>query len=180
MATTDTDDDADRIIWVTSTRSGPGGEPACEITWRGTTWHAPVADMRTTAIDLLTCAAYAEMMMQLATTLKLPAQTISAFTTDLLAASGRTMFGTPATLDMLPAGSTRRGEAVVLVRRDATANWEGVVSPAEARQMALAWLTVAEATESDRLVAQALSEHPSADPALTERLFARMLQLRAA
>jgi hypothetical protein len=170
------DNDDDGTIWVTSTRGGP--DPACELTWGTQRWHAPVADIRSTAIDLVTCAAYAEMMMQLAVKLKLPAQTAAGFTTDLLATSGRTRFGTPATLDLLPAGSTKRGEAVVLLRRGPMAEWEGVVSPAAAREMAGAWFAAAEATESDRLVVRALEEFPSADPALTERLFTRLRQLR--
>lgn len=174
-------DDDDGMIWVTSTRGGPDGDPAvCKITWGDREWHAPVADIRTTAIDLVTCAAYAEMMMALASRLGVPAPTVAAFTTDLLAAAGRTRFGTPATFEMLPAGSVAHGEAVVLLRRDPMAEWEKVASPDAARGMALGWLKAAEASESDRLVAAALEEFPSADPALTGRLFTRLRQLRDA
>ena len=141
----------DETIWVISTR-GPDDEPVCEINWGDKHYYAPVADVRQTALDLVTCAAYAEMMMKLAT-LGIPAQAVSAFTTDLLSDAGRTMFGTPRTITLLPAGSTKRKQALVLLNRGSS---EGALSPDEARGMALQWLEAAEATESDQLVAEAL------------------------
>jgi hypothetical protein len=50
---------------------------------------------------------YAEMMMKLVG-LGLPAAQVSAFTSDLLAEAGRRMFGASATVELMPAGSTKR------------------------------------------------------------------------
>jgi hypothetical protein len=168
----------DGMIWVTSTRN-PDGKPVCQITWGDQSWYAPVADIRTAALDLVTCAAYAEMMITLITKVGLPARTVSAFTSDLLSGAGRTMFGTRSTLELLPAGSSKRKEAVVLIRRDPDGGWPGGVSPAEARQMALAWLEAAEATESDQLVAEALRATGTADDEAMARVFGYLRELRA-
>jgi len=163
----------DETIWVTSTRD-PDGRPVCEINWGDKHYYAPVADVRQTALDLVTCAAYAEMMMKLAA-LGLPAGHVSAFTTDLLSDAGRTMFGTPRTVTLLPAGSTKRKQALVLLRRGSS---EGALSPDEARGMALDWLQVAEATESDQLVAEALRATGIASEAETGKLFGYLRELR--
>ena len=93
-------------IWIVSTR-GPDDKPVREITWDAKRYYAPVEDVRQTAIDLVTCAAYAEMMMKLAG-LGLPAvQTCPRFTSDLLSDAGRSMFGSRKTVTLLPAGSTK-------------------------------------------------------------------------
>ena len=162
------------VLWIISTRD-PDGQPVCEITWDAKRWYAPVADVRQTAIDLVTCAAYAEMMMKLAG-LGLPAVHVSAFTSDLLSDAGRTMFGTPKTLTLLPAGSTKRKEALVLLRRGSS---DGALSPDEARVMALRWLEVAEATESDQLVAEALRATRIASDTDVAQLFGYLRELRA-
>ena len=167
-ATSPPDEDT---IWVASVRD-PDGQPVCEINWGAKHYYAPVADVRQTAVDLVTCAAYAEMMMKL-TGLGLPAAHVSAFTSDLLSDAGRTMFGTPKTVTLLPAGSTRRREALVLIKRGSS---EGALSPDEARAMALRWFEVAEATESDQLVAEALRAVGS--EADTGRLFGYLRELR--
>lgn len=160
-------------IWVISTRD-PDGEPVCEINWGPKRYYAPVVDVRQTALDLVTCAAYAEMMMKLAG-LGLPARAVSAFTTDLLSDAGRTMFGTPRTITLLPAGSTKRKQALVLLNRGSS---EGALSPDEARGMALDWLQVAEATESDQLVTEALRATRIASDAETAKLFGYLRELR--
>jgi len=158
-------------IWIVSTR-GPDDKPVCEITWDDKRYYAPVADVRQTALDLVTCAAYAEMMMKLAG-LGLPAVHVSAFTSDLLSDAGRSMFGSPRTITLLPAGSTKRGEALVLLRRGSS---EGALSPDEARGMAAYWFQVAEATESDQLVAEAL--RATGCEADTGKLFGYLRELR--
>jgi hypothetical protein len=161
-------------IWVVSTRD-PDGKPVCEINWGAKRYYAPVADVRQTALDLVTCAAYAEMMMKLAG-LGLPAAHVSAFTSDLLAEAGRTMFGTPRTVTLLPAGSTKRREALVVIRRGSS---EGMVSPGEARNMALQWLEAAEATESDQFVAEALRATRIASDTDVAQLFGYLRELRS-
>ena len=166
-------------IWVVSTRD-PDGKPVCEIRWDGERWYAPVASIRIVAIDLVMCAAYAEIMMELAS-LDLPAAVVSGFMSSVLSKSGRKRFGTgrPKTIDLLPAGSTKRREALVLLRHGGSEEWEGSLTPTEAREMALAWLEAAEATESDQLVAEALRATGATDEATTEKLFGYLRELRA-
>ena len=161
-------------IWIESTR-GPDDEPACLITWGPLQCYPTVAEVRETAIDLVTCAAYAEMMMTLVLKAGLPAATVSQFASDLLSGGDKRYFGTKATLTMLPAGSSKRREAFVLLKRGSL---EGSVSPAEARTMALYWLAVAEATESDQLVSEALRA-TGTDDAGQEKLFGYLRKLRS-
>ena len=163
----------DESIWIQSTRD-PDREHSCQLDWGPIQWYAPVADVRSTALDLVTCAAYSEMMMKLVG-IGLPAAQVSAFTTDLLSDAGRTQFGAGTTLDLMPAGSTKRREALVLVSRG---SMRGALSPHEARQMALRWMETAEATESDCLVATALTSALGATDEDAEALFAALRKLR--
>lgn len=159
-------------LWIKSTR-GPDDEPACLFTWSQFQWYAPVADVRKSALDLVVCAAYAEMMMLTVAKLRLDGKTASAFITDLLASTGARQFGGDDTVDLLPGGSTRTGEAVVLLGRGSK---RGMVSPASARKMALQWLGAAEATESDQLVSEALRGVGLGDQA--DRVFGYLRELR--
>lgn len=161
-------------IWIQSAR-GPDDEPVCEITWGPLQCYAPVADVRETAIDLVTCAAYAEMMMTLITRVKLSAAVVSQFTTDLLAGRDKRYFGAKTTMTLMPAGSSRRREALVLLKRGSL---QGALSPDEARRMALYWLAVAEATESDQLVSEALRATGIGEGS-QEKLFGYLRTLRA-
>ena len=166
------DDDS---IWIESTR-GPDDEPCCLITFGPLQAYASVEDVRTTALDLITCAAYAELMMTMVVKVNLSAEIVSRFATELLSGAGRSYFGAKTTMTMLPAGSTRRREALVLLKRGSQA---GELSPDEARAMALRWLAVAEATESDQLVSEALRATGS-DEAAAEKLFGYLRELRTA
>lgn len=161
-------------IWIESTR-GPDDEPACLITFGPLQWYAPVEDVRETAIDLVTCAAYAEMMMTLVTRAELPAGVVSAFATDLLSGRDKRFFGAKTTMTLLPAGSSKRREALVLLKRGSK---DGALSPDEARAMALRWLAVAEATESDQLVSEALRA-TGMDDAGQEKVFGYLRVLRS-
>ena len=167
--------DDDESLWIESTQ-GPDDEPVCLLTWGPIQCYAPVGDVRATAIDLVTCAAYAELMMTMVLRVGVPPEMASALATDLLSDAGREGFGRDATVTMLPAGSSKRREAFVLLDRGAQ---RGVLSPYEARQMALHWLAVAEATESDQLVSEALRATGS-DEAATEKLFGYLRELRSA
>ena len=162
-------------IWIESTR-GPDDEPCCLITFGPLQAYASVDDVRTTALDLITCAAYSELMMTMVVKVNLSAEIVSRFATDLLSGAGRRFFGAKTTLLLTPAGSTRRREALVLVKRGSQA---GELSPDEARAMALRWLAVAEATESDQLVSEALRATGS-DEAGTEKVFGYLRELRSA
>lgn len=163
-----TDDDHGPGIWIESTR-GPDDEPVCRMTFGPVECYPPVADVRATALDLVTCAAYAEMMLTLIVRAGLTPAVVGEFTTDLLSGLGRPFFGARSTLTMLPAGATRRSggpgsarvrEAVVLLHRGSQ---DAAVTAAEARDMALAWLAVAEATESDQLVSAAMDDAAVSD-----------------
>jgi hypothetical protein len=168
------DDLASAGIWIQSTR-GPDDEPVCEITWGPLQYYAPVADVRETAIDLLTCASYAEMMMTLVTRVKLSADVVSRFATELLDGRDKRFFGAKTTMTLLPAGSTKRREALVLLKRGSL---DGALSPDEARAMALRWLAVAEATESDQLVSEALRA-AGMEAGAQDKLFGYLRELRS-
>ncbi|HEY2090144.1 MAG TPA: hypothetical protein VGH54_29500 [Mycobacterium sp.] len=165
--------DEDEALRVESTRD-PDGEPACLFTWGAFQWYAPVAEVRKAALDMVACAAYAEMMMTLVAKLKLDGGIASALITDLLKGRGVKEFGTPGTLDLLPAGSTRSGDAVVLLRRGSKRE---PVAAVTARSMALQWLEAAEATESDQLVSEAM-RGTGISRAQQERLFGYLRELR--
>jgi len=168
-----TADDDGEALWVESTR-GPDDEPACLFTWGAFQWYAPVAEVRRSALDLVSCSAYAEMMMLLVAKLRLDGATASAIVTDLLDGRGGRKFGTPGTVDLVPAGSTKTGNAVVLIGRGSK---RGSVMAAEARSMALQWLEAAEATESDQLVSEAL-RGTGFDGEQQERVFGYLRELR--
>lgn len=170
---------ADDTIWIESTRD-PDGEPVCALTWGTLAWYAPVAEVRQTAVDLVTCAAYAEMMHEMVAVAGLPPEVVGAFTTSLLRGAGRTRaFGSADTIDVIPAGAkngkTGERQAVVVLAR---ASEEGMVTAAEARVMAWAWLAVAEATESDQLVAEAFRATLPGKEGALDRLFGYLRKLR--
>jgi hypothetical protein len=144
------------------------------ITWDGLDWIAPAEDVRTTALDLVTCAAYAEMMMQLIIGAGIPAATVSAFTTVLLQEAGRSMFGTPRTMTLTPAGDSKRKQPLVLLHKGTR---DAMLTPGEARGMALAWLQAAEASDADPLIAEALRATGSDGPAI-ESVFGYLRSLR--
>jgi hypothetical protein len=170
--TADTGKPDSESIWIESTR-GPDDEPVCLITFGPLQWYAPVEDVRETAIDLVTCAAYAEMMMTLIVRVNLSAAVVSQFATDLLSGRDKRYFGARTTMTLLPAGSSKRREALVLLKRGSQ---DGALSPDEARAMALRWLAVAEATESDQLVSEALrATAAGVDP---DSLFGYLRELR--
>lgn len=134
-------------IWIVSTRD-PDGKPVCQLSWHSERWYAPVADVRQTAVDLVSCAAYSEWIHLLITEVCLPPAAVKQITLDLMRVAGRTRdHGTDATIGLVPASGTRRAtgqrEARVILHRG---DLDGMVTPAEAREMALAWLEAAEAT----------------------------------
>lgn len=164
--------DDEEALWVESTR-GPDDEPACLLTWGPHQWYATVADVRKTALDMMSCAAAAEMMMMLAAKLEMPGPMASRLLGDLLSDTGRE-FGADGTVELTPAGSTKTGDAVVLLRRGSK---RGSVLAVTARKMALQWLEAAEATESDQLVSEAM-RGTGMDAAQQERVFGYLRELR--
>ena len=164
-------------IWIESTR-GADDEPVCKIAWGGDWWYAGTGPVRQTAADLMSCAAYAEWIHLLITKLGLPPAVVEQVTVDLMKISGRAAdHGNPDTALLYPASGKRRGkrEPVVIVRSHGQ---DGILSPAEARAMALRWLEVAEATESDQLVSEALRATGGTEEQAA-KLFGYLRELRA-
>lgn len=160
-------------IWITSVRD-PDKEPVCIIEAGGSTWFAPVDDVCQTALDLVTAAAYADVLITLVTVLDLPGSTISKFGADLLREAKIVQLGCPSTITLHPAGSSKHKEAVVIMRHG---QFEGIVSAAEARKMALRWLQAAEASGSDRNVTEAMRGARVADDVI-EKVFGYLRELR--
>lgn len=138
-------------VWIESTR-GPDHEPVCLVTAGPYQSYPSTDEVRQTAIDLVTCAAYAEMIAELVTGAGLPKDTAGAFAVAIMGRSGRAFLGTVHTFKIGPALHRGRSPAVALRR----GKWSEWLPADEAREMALKWLTAAEATESDQLVSGAL------------------------
>lgn len=165
--------DEDEALWVESTR-GPDDEPVCLLRWGPLEWYADVADVRRTALDMVSCAAYAETMMLLVAKGGVPGPVASRLLGSLIVSTGRNQLGSGNTVDLTPAGSSKTGHAVVLLRRGSKS---GTVLAATARSMALQWLEVAEATESDQLVSEALTG-TGFDSGQQDRVFGYLKELR--
>jgi len=101
---------------------------------------------------------------------------VSAFAADLLSGRGKRFFGAKTTMTLLPAGSSKQRQALVLLKRGSQ---DGALTPDEARAMALAWMEAAEATESDQLVSEALRA-TGTDETGREVVFGYLRQLRRA
>lgn len=80
--------DEPETVWIASVRD-PDGKPVCELAWGAERWSAPVADVRQTAMDLVSCAAYAEWIYLMVTRVGLPPATVEAVTVDLMRIAGR-------------------------------------------------------------------------------------------
>ncbi len=169
------DPTADTVITIVPGRD-PDKPGDCLISWQGRDWIAPLSDVRATAVDLFTVAAYADLMILMAVRLRLDPGTVSAMASDLISQTGRTSFGTEQTLSLLPVGSTKKRQGLVLIRRR---RLEGIVDTAVARQMGLAWLTAAEAAESDQLVTEALRTAGGLPEERINGLFAYLRELRS-
>jgi hypothetical protein len=167
--------DDEEMLRITSTR-GPDHEPVCMLSWGPLQWYAPVADIREAALDLLDCAAYAEFMMVLVVTVKLPPDVVSRATGEMLAGRDKPYFGTKTTVTMTSAGDSKRRQPLVLLKRG---SHDGAVTPARAREMALAWLETAAGTDTDQLLSAALREAQIGEDQ-QDMLFALMMQMRAA
>ncbi len=159
---------------VQSTR-GPDDEPACLFTWGALQWYASTESVRKAAIDLVTCAAYAELIMFLVVKLKMDGKTASAFVADLLVQAGHRHLGSAETVEMVPAGSTQAKKAVVLVRRGTV---QGILDMKGTTGMALQWLEAAEATDSDQLITEALRSAGRLDDGTEEKIFDYLKELR--
>jgi hypothetical protein len=171
----------DRVITIESTRDRHNHGHACLIRWGAQEWYAPVADVRTTAEDLFTCAAYADLIGELLR-IGLPRPQIAQMTTAMLRDRKPRYFGTPRTLHVLPAGSSaRQAGAVVLSRQNAfhKGRADAQVDPDEARTMGRAWFQVAEASEADTLFSSVLERAGWMQPAEMDALFGLLNDMRS-
>lgn len=164
------------MITIVSGRD-PDRPTDCLISWDGHDWTATAQLVRATAADLFTVAAYADMIIHLVVETRLDPDTASALAGDLIVSqTGRHAFGSEHTISLLPAGSTKKRKGMVHIRRG---RLDGVVDTAAARHMGAQWLTVAEAAESDQLVAEALRTAGGIDEARIDGLFAYLRELRS-
>jgi hypothetical protein len=139
-------------IWIESLRDQHGLGNACQISWANREWLADVEAVRTTAEDLFTCAAYADLIGELIR-LGMGADHISGMLGSMLVGRDRRYFGDKSTLILTPGGSTAHKAGVVVVKRGSLV---GELSPEEAQKMGRNWLATAEASEADTLFSEVL------------------------
>jgi hypothetical protein len=168
-------------IFIESTRDRHKQGNACLIQWGPQQWYAPVADVRQTAEDLFTCAAYADLIGVLLRS-GLKRNQVGRMTTAMLADREPRYFGTSRTLYVLPGGSSVRKEgAVVLSRQNAfhKGKAEAGLDPDEARAMGRRWFTVAEASESDTLFSSVLERAGWMKESEMDALFGLLNEIRS-
>lgn len=168
-------------ITIESTRDRHGHGRACLLRWGAREWYATVADVRATAMDLFTCAAYADMIGVLLQAASPPALVLK-LSQAMLAGRRPRYFGTPRTLYLLPAGSSARGEGCVLLsqhNRFGQGKADAFLGPDEARIMGRAWLETAEASESDTLFSSVLERAGWLSPEDLDALFGLLAEMRA-
>lgn len=169
--------DADQTVITIVPGRDPDAPTDCLISWQGQDWTAPVDVVRATVVDLFTVATWADVMMHVTMKLGLDPHTASEFTGDLIVSqTGRRDWGYAETLSLLPVGSTKDKQGLVLIRRR---HLDGIVTTETARQMGLQWLTAAEAAESDQLVTEALRTAGGLSEERIEGLFAYLRELRS-
>jgi len=173
-------DAAEEIFRIESTRAPEDADAACMLRWQRREWVATVSDVRQTAEELFTCAAYADLIGQLLQ---------DGFTGDVVAGLTREMlrkrqpqyFGMPNTMFMLPAGSSVRKQGLVLISRRNLfhkGKADGELAADEARAMARAWLTTAEAAEADTLFGRVLHRSGWMTEPELDALFGLLLDIR--
>lgn len=166
----------DDVVHIQSLRSNDVANPApIQIEWRGWQGFASVEAVRQTAEDLFTCAAWANALEALLK-LGMDGQTSAQFVSAAMVGRGREYFGHPDTLDLLPGASSFRKAGAVILKRG---SHQGAVDPAEARTMGRQWFEVAEATESDSLVDEALTSLGLLNATERTRVFGYMKAVRA-
>jgi hypothetical protein len=168
--------DAAEVITIMPGRD-PDTSTSCLISWKGQDWIADVDVVRATAVDLFTVATWADVMMHVTAKLGLDPHTASQFTGEMIVSqTGRRGFGYPETLVLLPVGSSKDKQGLVLLRRG---HLKAVLTTEAARQMGLAWLVAAETAESDQLVTEALRTAGGLSEDRIEGLFAYLRELRS-
>lgn len=170
----------DDTIFIESIRD-PRGGTVCLLRWGAREWYAPVADVRQTAEDLFTLAAYADMIGELLR-IGLPGPTIVQLTQSMLRNRRPRHFGTTRTLFLLVGGSSqRKAGAVLLAQRDLfhLGKADAQLDPAEARTMGRTWMAAAEASESDTLFSNVLENAGWMQPTEMDALFGLLNDIRS-
>jgi hypothetical protein len=145
---------ADQSIWIESLRP-VSGVPMCRLTWGRESKDIRASTVQGIGLDLIEAALYADLMMRLVG-IGLPKHMVGAFTGDLIQSSrpGKPfVLGDPETITLTPAGSSKRGQALVV------AEWgeqQGELTTQEARRMGVEWLEAAATADTDQLIAEAL------------------------
>lgn len=138
-----------------------GAPASCVITWGALEGYASVEDVIVTARDLMTSAAYGDMISDLLTrgvgggeVQRMMQELLPSALGDRRPAWGG-MLGLQTTIGVMPGGSTGRRAGVVLIKRGDMA---GSVTPDGARIMAQHWIETAVAARHDELVGMALGD----------------------
>jgi hypothetical protein len=113
----------DPVCTIESTRDRHALGPACLIRWGGKEWYAPVEDVRQTAEDLFMASAFADMIRELLA-IDLPTNAITALASKMLTRTvgdrrkghKGDMLGCDTTIDLMPAGSSKRQVGFVVIR----------------------------------------------------------------
>ena len=173
-------DDAD-TFWITSSAPLDGQEnaelPPCHLSWKGWEGYAACQAVTQTALDMLACAAYADVLGELLRA-GLDGPTVTHMITGVIRHSGRTGFGHPDVFHPLPAGSSRARVGRVLLERGGKNGQRGTLTADEARHMAVNMLKVANAVEYDQAAAEALNSVLGLGAREREPVFAYMRAMR--
>lgn len=179
-------DEESVTIWINSTRDRQNYGPACHIVWEELEWYASVDEVRSTALQLVWCAAYGDMIAELFK-IGLPREMIAALVGGMLSHSEAVAemapkhqtldtLGSKHTLKLMPAGSTKhQAGAVRLMRGNKTLD----ISPADAVRMAGHWLAAAEASESDTLFSQVVERSGLLSEFDNDALFGLLSDIRS-
>lgn len=140
-------------IWITSRRAQDDAPPVCLLSWDGQEKYVPVPAVRQVAEDLMTCAAYADLIGELLR-VGLPGDVIEPMVAAIASKRDRKYFGAKGAIFLRPGGSSARKQgAVMIAHRNLfdDGKYNGSLSPDQARTMARRWFQAAEASESDTL-----------------------------
>ena len=170
----------DEVLSIYSTRDVHDFGAACRLVWEGREWFAPVEDVRSTAEDLFTCAAYADLIGELLRQ-DIPAPIMTQMTQNMLRSRRPAYFGTRKTVFLLPGGSSKRKTGTVLLARRNLFHQgkaDGQLDADEARDMGRAWLEAAESSTQDTLFDKVLRRAGWLGDAELEATFELLADLR--
>jgi hypothetical protein len=172
--------DGQQVLSIFSTRDVENIGPACRLEWFGREWFAGLDDVRQTAEDLFSCAAYADLIGELMR-IGLDSPSITGLMQSVIKDRRPAYFGTPTTAFLLPGGSSQRKMGTVLLGRRNLfhkGKADGWLTPDEAREMGRHWLEAAEGSVQDTLFDQVLRRAGWLGDAELEALFELLSDVR--